>query len=187
VTLLDGGTPDNATQFPIASKSEPQFENIANHRIPGLAPEHRELVKKVQPYHLGDKAVAHPLAVLADLSNTDKHRIVNPTMSFMEDDADRILDGLVGTYQGPEPSPVHSFWVVAKGSRLANDEPWFRIRWGRDQPPPPDVRLSGDLKLGIAFGEMGLDASDFKKVANYVRSNVLEAFMRDFPETEFTD
>lgn len=117
VTLLDGGTPDNATQFPIASRSEEQFEEMANRRIPGLSSEHRELVKTAQPYHRGPNAAAHPLAVLADLSNTDKHRLVNPTYSFMEEEADRILDELVGSYKRPGSSPIHSFWVVKRGSR----------------------------------------------------------------------
>jgi hypothetical protein len=151
-----------------------------------LSPRHREIVKKVQPYHRGDQARTHPLAVLADLSNTDKHRIVNPTYSFMGEDANRILDGLVGNYHGPGPLPVDSFWVVSSGSRLEHDQPWFRICWRRDQPPPQNVNLSGDLKLGIAFGEIGVDASDFKHIARDVRA-IMEAFMRDFPETEFID
>jgi hypothetical protein len=49
-----------------------------------------------------------------------------------------------------------------------------------------DVRLAGELKLGIAFGEMRMDASDFKKIAATVLA-VLQAFMRDFPETQFVD
>lgn len=186
VTLLDGGTPNGETQFPIAVQCEEQFERMARRRIPSLSSRHREIVKKVQPYHWGDQARTHPLAVLADLSNTDKHRIVNPTYSFMADDADQILDGLVGNYRGPGPSPVHSFWVVSSGSHLEHGQPWFRICWRRDQPPPKEVSLSGDLQLGIAFGEIGLDASAFKHIARDVRT-IMEAFMRDFSETEFID
>jgi hypothetical protein len=95
VTLLDGGTPDDSTQFPVASKSEAQFEAMANLRIPGLSKEHRALVKRVQPYHRGDAADAHPLAVLADLSNTDKHQILNPTYSFLANDTSDTLDRLI--------------------------------------------------------------------------------------------
>lgn len=182
VTSLDGGAPNRGTQFPIASGSESQFEKMAKTRIGGLSPEHRELVKRVQPYHLGQNAAAHPLAVLADLSNTDKHRIVNPTYSFMQEEASDILDGL----QGSGFSPIHSFWVITRGSRLEHDAPWFRAVWRSDQPRPTNVELTGDLKVGIAFGEMGLDASDFNKIAESVLS-IVRAFMRDFPETEFAD
>jgi hypothetical protein len=185
-TLLDGGTPNSGTQFPIASKSESQFENMAKARIRGLSTEHRQLVNDAQPYHRGKDAGAHPLAVLADLSNTDKHQIVNPTYSFMEEDAGKVLDGLIGSYQGPGTSPIHSFWVLKRGSPLEHDEPWFQAVWRRDQPLPTDVRLAGELKLGITFGEMRMDASDFKKIAATVLA-VLQAFMRDFPETQFVD
>ena len=43
----------------------------------------RAAVQHVQPYRTGDEAFKHPLAVLASLSNTDKHRIVNPTFSAL--------------------------------------------------------------------------------------------------------
>ncbi len=185
-TLLDGGTPNGSTQFPIASRSESQFEKMADTRIPGLSAEHRALVKRVQPYHRGDEADSDPLAVLANLSNTDKHRIVIPTYSFMENEASEILDGLVGNYRGEGPSPVDSFWVVKRGSRLEHGAPWFRIVWQPGQPPPPNVKLTGDLSVGIAFGEIGLDASDFPKIAKAVLS-IVQAFMADFPETEFVD
>jgi hypothetical protein len=186
VTLLDGATPNSSTMFPIASQSGSQFEKMATARIPGLSAAHQQLVKDAQPYHRGTDAGTHPLTVLADLSNTDKHRIVNPTYSFMEEDAGKILDGLVGSNRGGGPSPIHSFWVLKSGSRLEHDEPWFRATWRRDQPAPRDVRLAGEVKLGIAFGEMRMDARDFKKIAAAVLA-VLQGFMRDFPETEFVD
>jgi hypothetical protein len=183
-TLLDGATPNTTTQFPIEARSEAHFEKTAARQIPGLSIKHRALVKQVQPYHRGAEAHSDPLAVLATLSNTDKHRIVNPTYSFIEHEASDFLDTLVGSYQGDGPSPVHSFWVVSRGSRLEHDAPWFRIRWQPGQPPPQNVALTGNLPLGIAFGEIGLDASDFSKIADAVLM-IVRAFMADFPETEF--
>ena len=185
-TLLDGGTTDRATQFPIASKSEQQFERMAKTQIRGLSAEHRALVKSVQPYNHETGASAHPLAVLADLSNTDKHQLVHTTYSFMGEDADAILDALVGNSQGPGPSPVDSFWVAKYGSRLDHGEPWLRIAWSRDQPPPEKVALTGNLELGVAFGAFGLDAEDFKEIARTVLA-IIETFMRDFPETRFVE
>lgn len=46
--------------------------------------------------------------------------------------------------------------------------------------------MSGSLKLGIAFGEMGLDADSYKHIAEYVWV-VIERFMRQFPETKYVD
>jgi len=186
VTLLDGGTPNNTTQFPIASKSERQFDAMADRNIPGLSPEHRALVKRAQPFHRGDRAAAHTLSVLATLSNTDKHRIVNPTYSFVVGDAAEALDRLVGSFQRDGPSPVHAFWLAKEGTRLEHGTPWFRIQWKRGEEPPREVKVGGDMTLGIAFGDIGLDASDFPRLAKDVHK-VIQAFMRDFPETKFID
>jgi hypothetical protein len=186
VTLLDGGTPNRNTQFPLARRDEAQFEEMADKRIPGLSPKHRAMVKQVQPYHATDAPGTHFLKVLTNLDNVDKHRIVNPTFSFMGNEASDILDSLVGRYQGEGPSPAHSFWVVTRGSRLAHDEPWLRVVWRKGAPPPLEVTLTGDVSVGIAFGEVGLNASDYKTIAQAVL-RILQAFMSDFPETEFVD
>jgi hypothetical protein len=42
------------------------------------------------------------------------------------------------------------------------------------------------MQLGVAFGEIALDSSEFRKIAETVRK-IVERFMADFPETEFTD
>jgi hypothetical protein len=184
VTLLDGGTPDRETQFPIASESEEQFERMADRRIPGLKAGHRELVKRAQPYHRGDDAGSHPLAVLASLSNTDKHQVLNPTFSIIQGDVGDYLDRPVESYRGEDESPVEAFFMAAAGTRMEHDTPWFRMRFRRTEDAPKSVQMGGGMDLGIAFGDIGLDASDFPKLATYVKS-LLEAFMRDFPETEF--
>lgn len=190
LTLLDGGTMDDCaqTQFPIASKSEPQFEQMANFRIPKLSKWHRAMIKRAQPYRAGDSAWKHPLAILADLSNADKHRLINPTYSIIKNDTSGMLDRLIDSYQGPGPSPVKSWWILKQGSRLEHDAPWFRIVFDRTKVPegPLKVEMGGNLRLGIAFGEMGLDADSYRYVAEYVRL-IIEAFMRRFPETKYID
>jgi hypothetical protein len=189
LTLLDGGTMDDCaqTQFPIASKSEAQFEAMANHRIPCLSKRHRALVKKAQPYHAGDGAASHPLDILAELSNADKHRILNPTFSVLKSDSRAILDRLPRMYQGDGPSPVESWWMLQRGSRLEHDADWFRIVFDRASlAERVDVEMDGFLRVGIAFGEMGLDADSYRHVAEYVL-RIIEAFMRSFPETQYVD
>lgn len=190
LTLLDGGTMEDCaqTQFPIASESEAQFEGMANRRIPRLSRWHRAMVKRAQPYRAGDRFESHPLHVLAQLSNADKHRLINPTVSIIKSDTSGTLDRLINNYQGPGPSPVHSWWILKTGSRLEHDAPWFRIAFDRTilTEGPVKVQMGGNLRLGIAFGEIGLDADSYRHVAEYVRL-VIEAFMRRFPETEYID
>jgi hypothetical protein len=190
VTLLDGGTMEDCsqTQFPIASKSEAQFEQMADFRIPGLSKKHRAMVKRAQPYRAGDDAWRHPLAILADLSNADKHRILSPTFSILKSDTTALLDRLVGSYEGEGPSPIHSWWMLKQGSRLDHGTAWFRIVFDRSilTERPVNVQMKGNLRLGIAFGDVGLDATSYRHIGEYVWI-VIERFMRHFPETRYVD
>lgn len=185
VTLLDGGTPDDRTQYPIASKSEAQFEAIANDRIPDLNAKHRAMVKKTQPYHRGDEASSHPLAMLATLSNTDKHQVVHTAHSIVGYDAKASLDKLVGSAQQEGPTPVVGWWLASAG-RLDHGTPWFRIVWDPAEEPPREVNVGGDFITEPAFGEVGLPASELPKIAEAVRG-VMQAFLAQFPETKWAD
>ena len=181
VTILDGATPDDATQFPIASKSKSQFDRMADRRIPGLRAKHRALVKRVQPYHAGNRAHAHPLSVLAALSNTDKHRIVNPTYSFIAGDSARELKRLVEGYRGSGHPPAVEFLLAKQGQGLVHGTPWLRIKFPKTQEPPRSVDVGGELTLGVAIGEVGVSADDIPKVADFVLA-VISRFAQDFPE-----
>jgi hypothetical protein len=185
VTLLDGGTPDRYTQYPIATESEAQFERMAKRRIAGLSPRHRAMVRETQPYHRGDEAATHPLAILANLSNTDKHQVVHTAFSIVGYDAAATLAGLVRQDSEDRPSPVEGWWLASDG-RLDHDSPWFRIVWRRGEEPPTKVQLRGDMRTETVFGDVGLPASEFPKIADAVRT-IVEAFMREFPETEYVD
>ena len=186
VTILDGGSPNNATQFPIVGKSEEAFEKAADRQIPGLNAKHRRFVKSLQPFSAGADADGHALAVLASLSNTDKHRVLNPTYSFVKGDAQQRVDRLVGSFRGPGESPVERFWILSDGDRLKHGAPWFRMIWRKDAEIPVDVKLGGTMDLGFAFGEMGMDSSEFRPIADTV-SKIIERLMTDFPEPASAD
>jgi hypothetical protein len=189
LTLLDGGTMEDCaqTQFPIVSEGEARFEQQADRRIPRLSKKHRALVKKAQPYQAGNEAASHPLAILAALSNADKHRVLNPTFSVLKSDTKAILDRLPEMYQGDGPSPVKHWSMIQRGSRLKHGTDWFRIAFDRAiLTERAEVQMQGFLRVGIAFGEMGLDADSYRHIAEYVRK-VMEIFMRSFPETTYID
>lgn len=188
VTLLDLPPGESAegvcdqTQFPIASKSEGQFEDMANFRIPRFNVTHRAMVKHLQPYHAGDGADRHPLSVLASLSNADKHRLINPTYGFMASDVTKAVESIA---TDPD-SPVVETRIIKHGQRMEHNTPWLRMRFRRDEPPPAKVQVSANPIIGIAIGEMGLDVMAFKELGESVWK-VIAAFMQDFPETEFID
>ena len=66
--IVDPGTPQQGTQFPIVS-DERDWDAQATRRLRGIAPWRREIVRALQPFN--GEAWA---AVLRDLSNPDKHR-----------------------------------------------------------------------------------------------------------------
>lgn len=189
VTMLEGGTMDDCarTQFPIIDESETKFEAMADRQIPLLSKKHRALVKRAQPYRAGDEAWRHPLAVLRELSNADKHRLINPTYNVVKGDVSRLLERLASGYEGDGPSPIVAWFMAKEGQRLEHDAPWFRIVFSREiLTEPVKVNMSGNLPLGIGFGEVGLNADSFRHIAEYVLK-VIQTFLRSFPETRYVD
>jgi hypothetical protein len=72
------------TQFPIADTPS-EFQAQAKRYLQEVASQHRSIIESFQPYHLMDANVGvgeyfHPLAMLRDLSNLDKHRLLVPIL-----------------------------------------------------------------------------------------------------------
>jgi hypothetical protein len=63
------------TQFPILLKAN---SRELGRRLQYVPPEVVKQIEALQPYHKGDQAHQDSLAVLADLSNRDKHREITP-------------------------------------------------------------------------------------------------------------
>lgn len=69
------GSPVANTQFPIVSLAS-DYPEKSKRPTRGLSQQAKDLVERFQPYHHGDAADGHPFALLADLSNVDKHRAI---------------------------------------------------------------------------------------------------------------
>jgi len=48
------------------------------------------------------------------------------------------------------------------------------------------MKVQGNLAPGIGFGEIGLPASDFRKIAEDIW-RIIERFLGEFPETRYVD
>jgi hypothetical protein len=82
VALDNGGVYDERTQFPIADAPE-RLSSRDQRTLKLLTPGHRATIESHQPYAgtnppwvLDDLALKHPLAVLREMSNQDKHRLL---------------------------------------------------------------------------------------------------------------
>lgn len=69
LALLDSGSPQEQTQFPICDADEKFAKQVG--RLRGVAPEHVAMVERLQPYHGNPE-----IALLRDLNNGDKHRAI---------------------------------------------------------------------------------------------------------------
>jgi len=78
---------ERAVQFPI-SDSEEKFRKKRDRYLGYIAPEHRTIIEGLQPYHgLAGRPDSwsgpyiHQLALLRNLSDTDKHRMLTPILA----------------------------------------------------------------------------------------------------------
>ena len=78
LVVANGGRPSSSHQFPITRDAE-NFLRQAKHRLKGVSDEHRAIIEEAQPYDARDDGSERPqaLVVLNDLSNRDKHRLIN--------------------------------------------------------------------------------------------------------------
>lgn len=83
LVLANGGTPRSdrpATQFPIRLKQRDRSGNVRPPEVAGgVAPAVVAELDQLQPYQRRLDPEKHPLALLAELSNVDKHRTLHTT------------------------------------------------------------------------------------------------------------
>jgi hypothetical protein len=64
-------------------------------------------------------------------------------------------------------------------SGVEHGTPWFRIVYRREEKPPASVKITGDLTTQVAFGDIGLPAGEFPKIAEAVRT-IINSFLAEF-------
>jgi hypothetical protein len=90
VVMAGNGGMDERTQFPIVV-SPFNWGRQARRGLRGASDRHVAIIESLQPYHRPDLygwhsvygAIEDPLAVLARLSNVDKHRVLNATPAII--------------------------------------------------------------------------------------------------------
>jgi hypothetical protein len=78
LAIANGRQSTSKHQFPI-TRDAGSFSRQAANQLRGLSDEHRAIIEAAQPYHARDDGSGRPqaLVVLNDLSNRDKHRLIN--------------------------------------------------------------------------------------------------------------
>lgn len=146
--LDEDGKPLTGTEFPIFM-DEGLFRKRAPYRMRGLNDATRALVEKYQPFAHGDPNIIHYLWLLQQLSNTDKHRLLNIV------GVAHMLTDFSGIYQAEGMKSEHLVqrYEITKKQRLEDGAEFFAF-WTRE-PLPEDTRMdmNFDVAVEIEFGD----------------------------------
>jgi hypothetical protein len=172
LVLLDEGSPNRSTCFPVAS-SRAQFDRMAEKALRGLIPKHVAGIEALQPYHAQDRQGVHLLKLLPRLSNTDKHQIVHTTLGWFRSDF----------VTGPHFTPNADAGVIqrceiAQSERLENGAVIARVKLA-SVGPDPQVQMDAQVQVDIAFGEGPTRAVALGKIGQLVYQ-IIESFAPDF-------
>jgi len=126
LVLRSGGTPTNQVQFPLASSAE-KFKGQSR-RVAGMTAEMIDNIESLQPYDNREGPIFQALRHLRDLSNKDKHQVLNLVlMGLGQIDYDiRLVDCEArGVWLNDEltdrplvaGTPVARFFITDRGRR----------------------------------------------------------------------
>lgn len=180
-----GLPPDEETRrrisYPVAFR-ETQFRDWVT--CQWISQEVREIIEKVQPYKRTDRPEIHPLAVLNELWNFDKHRFLHPHWVKSADETPEL------TVEGPVALPgLWTDWAVGRvledgAEVLKFSLPPVRVgtydaAWGVHIWQEPTVKMQGELPVDVAFGKVWLQTKQLGQLDWVVRVLVerLEPFL----------
>lgn len=169
----NNGTPRTEqprTQFPILLDRLTERGNVRAIEIAGgISPAATALVEALQPYNRVDDPTMHPLAILNELSNRDKHRQLNffmPWIAVAETVTTTGLEALLGMPPQIHPGPFFNNSVVAE----------FPYPLGMNV----DVKVSPLVTLPITWegDQSGQMVDLLAYLVEFVREVVIEPFAR---------
>jgi hypothetical protein len=146
LVLVSGGTPNARTAFPIFT-SEPsngRARTAWDAMTAGMHDAIIETLREVQPYARADRASEHGLAILAALSNADKHRLPVARFSAIAAHDPGSL-GLL-PLRGVEilDAKIATGIPLEDGDQFA----WAKVRC---TGPNPEIEVKGPLPMHVAF------------------------------------
>jgi hypothetical protein len=176
---LNGKTANRATQFPIFTTCS-DFVRVGKRMVAKLDRRHLDMIEQLQPYHAGDnlpevagahRIAQHPLTILNDLSNADKHRVFNTTFAVPRAVGFTpilALDCII---------PDESDWTPNWGP-LKNGSEVFRfpvIQKG----PHPEVHLDQLVRVEVSLGYGEPAVETLGRIVEHLW-NALDIFVSDF-------
>ena len=187
VYALAGSAARNArTEFPIFVDRD-QFRSKQGRLLRGVADDAVTVIKWVQPYRWGARASIHPLWILHELNNIDKHRLLHVTGAAMFNPNMELFQVQNANHRFTE--------VVRSGSMGHNDvfaKMGFDVPWLPEVPPATGkpvlihMKSTGSTPKSVVFGPSGpaIDQEVVITLAgllNGLRDRLVPSFYRFFP------
>jgi hypothetical protein len=143
LALANNRVPDPKSGFPIF-ETEKGFNGRGIDIIRPLDPRAIEIIRELQPYHMGQDAQRHPLWVLYHLSNIDKHRHLGAVIGSIRGPWVQLME--------PDDGPIAMFPDMAAGVFYDGDE-IARFPATRHEVVRRQLELEGQLTAFVALDE----------------------------------
>jgi len=146
------------SQFPITTRRKLWRDPRTRRMVSQLPRKQRAIVRRSQPYKASGGPVGHPLAILQEWSNRDKHRL--PNLMFVGIDAEASTAAIIGV-----DAISHTTMFTADPLEIGTHA--MSTFWIPDGPNP-EVTMEGDLVGQIVF-DFGIGVyAGLNHVTNYV-------------------
>jgi hypothetical protein len=131
----------------IAGTGHSSFASQKAKCIGGIDPQAQAIIETLQPYQAGPGWKAHPLMILAELSNADKHRLVHVSIAAVQG-----LDIAPFPEDNWDDRGQHA--IVLNSGFITNDTVVARINIEElyGCKPETDVKIKPNLSLAFADG-----------------------------------
>ncbi|MBC8274161.1 MAG: hypothetical protein H8E40_04250, partial [Chloroflexi bacterium] len=138
------------TSFIIADNYN-KWNGGSGQALRGLLKSDKALVKRRQPYIRGDKALDHPLSRLSWINNTDKHRLLHATASFIQFPS-RLPDKwpCFPVLDEPSDAVFGNVWFK-QSALLTKDGTIFCGVVLTNAGSNPKMHMNGDIPIAVSF------------------------------------
>ncbi|MGH2731720.1 MAG: hypothetical protein ACRDJG_02040 [Actinomycetota bacterium] len=151
LVLVNGMVPTSQTGFPISTDAN-QWGPMKGRNLVGVANHWVDEIERVQPFHQGGRAVLHPLAVLNQVNNINKHRVVSAVaVTTFEWQPTFVLNRPAeeGDWVAHELIPLPPGWKLKDGAMLG------RLRADSSKGDLQITRIEKieDVAIGVGFDD----------------------------------
>ncbi len=136
---------EDALAFPIC-KDRPAFTKAERKRLRLISPPVRTAIESVQPYNRRHPSIPPPLAILRDLDDTDKHRLLRLA----------LITPVAGDIRlsGPQTSPFKEVQILPNFGEIKDSAEIVRHVFDSPTPNMSYDRVEVKLALAIWHGKL---------------------------------